>query len=79
MIDNRERDFGEQPIAKIMGLYGIMAHDLVASSTEQITHKMVGRAVKGRRLTPNVQSKILIALNKATGKQHQLKDLFNYK
>ena len=62
-----------------MALYGLKAHDLVASSTEQITHKMTSRALKGRRLTPNVQSKILNALNKATGKQYRLKDLFNYK
>jgi len=79
MTSDIKRDLGEQPIAKIMALYGLKAHDLVASSTEQITHKMISRAVKGRRLTPSVQSKILNALNGATGKQHQLNDLFNYK
>ena len=72
------RDLGEQPIAKIMALHGLKAGDLVACSTEQITHKMVGRAVKGRRLTPAVQSKILNALNKASEKGYLLKDLFNY-
>ena len=79
MTSDIKRDLGEQPIAKAMALYGLKPHDLVASSTEQITHKMIGRALKGRRLTPNVQSKILDALNRATGKHHQLKDLFNYK
>ncbi|MDO8535572.1 MAG: hypothetical protein Q7S30_00960 [Candidatus Omnitrophota bacterium] len=74
-----ERDLGTQPITKIMELCSIKAHDLVSSSTEQITHKMVSRAVKGRRLTPNIQSKILRAINKATGKEFQLQDLFNYK
>ncbi|MDD5135958.1 MAG: hypothetical protein PHX20_07610 [Candidatus Omnitrophica bacterium] len=73
-----ERDLGEQPIAKIMARHGLSAHDLVACSTEQITHKMVGRAVKGRRLTPNVQRKILNALNNAAKKKYPLKDLFNY-
>lgn len=73
-----ERDLGEQPIAKIMILHGLKAHDLVAGSAEQITHKMVSRAVKGRRLTPNVQLKILKALNKVTGKQYELKELFSY-
>jgi hypothetical protein len=73
-----ERDLGEQPIVKIMALHKLKAHDLVAGSTEQITHKMVGRAVKGRRLTPNVQLKILKALNKVTGKRYVLKDLFSY-
>lgn len=76
---NIERDFGEQPIVKIMALHGLKAHDLVAGSAEQITHKMVSRAVKGRRLTPNVQLKILRSLNKVTGKRYQLKDIFNYK
>jgi hypothetical protein len=73
-----ERDLGEQPIAKILAMNGIKAHDLVACSTEQITHKMVNRAVKGRRLTSAVQSKILNALNKASNKGYRLKDLFNY-
>ncbi len=73
-----DRDLGEQPIAKIMALHELKAHDLVASSTEQITHKMVSRAAKGRRLTPAVQSKILSALNKASKKSYLLKELFNY-
>lgn len=73
-----KRDFGEQPIAKIMAEHGLKPHDLVRNSTEQISHKMVARAAKGKRLTPRVQLKILAALNKATGKSHSLKDIFNY-
>ena len=73
-----DRNLGEQSIAKIMVLHGLSAHDLVANSTRQITHKMVARAVKGRRLTPNVKCKILSALNKAAGKEYRLKNLFNY-
>jgi hypothetical protein len=73
-----DRDLGEQPIASIMSREGLKSHDLVAASTEQITHKMIGRAVKGRRLTPNVQRKILCALNTAAKKRYALKDLFNY-
>ncbi len=73
-----DRDLGEQLMAKIMALHGLSAHDLVANSTRQITHKMVARAVKGRRLTPNVKRKILSALNKAAGKEYQLRDAFNY-
>ena len=79
MNSDIERDLGEQPMAKIMAIHKLKPQDLVASSTEQITHKMISRAVKGRRLTPNVQSKILIALNKAAGKQYQLRDIFTYK
>ncbi len=73
-----ERDLGKQPITDIMALHGLKAHDIVVASEEQITHKMVSRAVKGRRLTPNVQCKILNALNKAAKKDYTLKDLFNY-
>jgi hypothetical protein len=50
----------------------------VAASTQQITHKMVARACKGRRLTPNVQIKIRNALNAATEGCYALGDLFNY-
>jgi len=72
------RELGEQPIAKIMLELGLKPNDLVSNSAEQITHKMVSRAAKGRRLTPNIQRKILIALNKVTGKQYVINDLFNY-
>lgn len=78
MTEFMERDLGEQPIAGIMALHKLKSHDLVAVSTEQITHKMISRAVKGRRLTPNVRHKILIALNKCAKKKYSLKDLFNY-
>jgi len=75
---NSERDLGEQPIAALLTSLNLKSHDLVAASTEQITHKMVARACKGRRLTPNVQRKILNALNRATGGAYTLDDLFNY-
>ena len=73
-----ERNFGEQPIARIMVEHGLKARDLVAISTQQLTHKMVSRACKGRRLTPNVQSKIRNALNQSTGKEYPMEELFNY-
>lgn len=78
MNNNIGRNLGEQPIAQIMAKYKLYPHDIVAASTKQITHKMISRAVKGRRLTLPVQFKILNALNKATGKDYSLKDLFNY-
>ncbi len=73
-----ERNLGEQPIARLMVEKGLKARDLVAASTEQITHKMVARACKGRRLTPNVQRKIRNALVAATGEECALSDLFTY-
>lgn len=77
-MDSAERDLGEQPLARLMAEKGLKPHDLVAASTEQITHKMVARGCKGRRLTRNVQGKLLRALDKASGGTHTLSDLFNY-
>ena len=73
-----KRDFGPQPIAAILAELNLKPHDLVAASTQQLTHKMVSRAAKGRKLTINAQTKVLNALNAATGKNYSLKDLFNY-
>lgn len=74
-----ERDLGLQPIAALMAEHGLTPHDLVVASTEQVTHKMVQRAMKGRRLTGNVMSKIRRALNGATQGSYELADLFNYR
>lgn len=78
MKDNIKYDLGPQPIAKLMFNHGFKPNDLVNNSAEQLTHKMVSRAVRGRRLTPNIKRRVLNALNKAAGIQYQLKDLFNY-
>jgi len=76
--DPAERNLGEQPLEAILTSRELSAHDLVAASTEQITHKMVSRARKGRRLTPNVQRKIRNALVAAAGQEFALSELFNY-
>jgi len=73
-----ERNLGEQPVARIMREHNLKPHDLVAISSVEMTHKMVSRACKGRRLTLNTQSKVLTALNRVTGKNYALRDLFNY-
>lgn len=78
MMNETEYNLGEQPIAQIMLGHGLKAQDLVGISTEQITHKMVSRACKGRRLTHRVQSKVLRALNDFTGKKYSMEDLFTY-
>lgn len=72
------RDLGEQPIARLLATLCLSAHDLVAASREQLTHKMVRRACKGRRLTPQVQQKLLNALNARTAGSYTLADLFDY-
>jgi hypothetical protein len=78
MTEPAQRDLGEQPIAAILAELGFASKDLVASSTEQLTHKMVVRACKGRLLTKNVKAKVRTALNAAAGKEYAMSDLFNY-
>ncbi len=78
MIDNTERNLGAQPIAGIMASHNLKPHDLVSASVEQLTHKMVTRACRGRRLTDNTKSRVLDALNLAAEKNYTLSDLFNY-
>ena len=78
MEQDFERDLGEQPLARLLTELGLKSHDLVVASTEQITHKMVQRGCKGRRLTKNVQGKLLRALNTATRGTYNIPDLFTY-
>ncbi len=78
MSDAIERNLGEQPIVRLMAEHGLRGHDVVARAPEPITHKMVARACKGRRLTQNAQNKVRNALNAAAGKEYLLRDLFNY-
>jgi len=72
------RNLGEQPISNIMSKFNLISHDIVAASTEQITHKMVKKACKGRRLSSNLKTKIRNALNRATKKDYSTSQLFNY-
>ena len=73
-----ERNLDEQPIVRILVENKLNSSDLISASTENITYKMLARASKGRRLTPHIQVKICNALNRATGKNFTVKDLFNY-
>ncbi len=73
-----ERNLGEQPLRELLHRHELSANDLVSASTEQLTHKMVARAIKGRRLTPNTMGKVQRALNAASGADYGLGQLFNY-
>ena len=77
-MNQLELNLGPQPIARLMAELSLKTGDLVDASEEFITRKMVTRACKGRWLTSNVKSKILRALNKASGKEYTLSDLFTY-
>lgn len=72
------RDHGEQPLARLMGERGMAPADLVAASGEQLTHKQVTRAMKGRRLTARMMGKVLRAWNRATSSEAAREDLFDY-
>ncbi len=73
------RDLGPQPIAALMEREGLSSAALVSASTEQLTHKMVTRACKGRRLTANTQKKVQRALETALGRSCELSELFDYR
>jgi hypothetical protein len=81
-----ERDFGPQPLDSLLSELGLENHALVAASTEQLTHKQVQKARKGRYVTGNIQRKILKAVNAAVpaGEDgvkpvYVLGQLFNYR
>ncbi len=72
---------GPQPLGNLLDELELDHSDLVKASTEQLTHKMVAKGRKGRRLTRNVQTKILNALNAVRGEgkpEYRLADLFTY-
>ena len=84
-----ERDLGVQPLDQMIDLWGIDNHDVVAVSTEQLTHKQVQKARKGRRLTLKMMQKVTRAFNvciwhRLTKEQKEVyyeymhRDLFNY-
>ncbi|MDA1267024.1 MAG: hypothetical protein O2816_18240 [Planctomycetota bacterium] len=75
----KERDLGEQPLARLMRARELKPADLVVASKEQITHKMVARAMKGRRLTANTMDKVQRAWQQATQEECARSALFNYK
>lgn len=78
MDTQQERNLGEQPLAQIMSDLELIPHDLIGASTEQITHKMVKKACKGRLLSSNIKTKIRNAINNKTGKEFTTQELFNY-
>lgn len=74
-----DADLGEQPLDALLNKLNIPNTDLVRVSTLQLTHKMVAKGRKGRRLTSNVKNKILMALQQLRSDDKlSMKDLFNY-
>lgn len=75
---NEERNLGPQPIGALMEKHALKPTDLVRASTQQLTHRMVARAVKGRRLTANTMEKVRAALNAVSESNYSRADLFTY-
>lgn len=57
------RDLGQQPVEALMAAWGLSNHDLVDASPEQLTHKQVQRACKGRKMTLTMMQKVTRSLN----------------
>lgn len=74
-----DNDPGLQPLDAIMTRLGVTNADVVKASTSQLTFKMLHKGRRGRRLTPNVQHKILEAFHALRpDEKFTLKDFFNY-
>ncbi len=81
MEESATLNHGVQPLDALLTELGVGNHDLVAASTEQLTHKQVQKARKGRQLSGNLQRKVLNALQKASGGERtfSLTELFTYR
>ncbi len=64
-METTEREYGLQPLDEMMVARGLDNHDLVDASLEQLTHKQVQRARKGRQLTLKMMQKVARAYNVA--------------
>ena len=78
-MSDKELEFGVQPLDKIMEERGLKNHDVVAASKDGLTHKQVQKGRKGRRLTRNIQDKIVAAFSAATKETYKIDQLFNYR
>jgi len=75
---NDQRDHGLQPLNQLMCDADLKPADLVRASANQLTHKMVTRAMKGRRLTRNSMAKVTAAFNLLSEDAVTERQLFNY-
>ncbi len=78
MNDTPTLNHGTQRIDDIMSAWELDNHQLVAVSTEQLTHKQVQKARQGRQLTLKMMQKVARALNVAIWMQlpKSLKDSY---
>jgi hypothetical protein len=57
------RDHGIQPLDELMTRWAVTNHHLVGTSIEQLNHKQIQRARKGRQLTLHLMQKVARTLN----------------
>jgi hypothetical protein len=62
-MEEPTRDHGVQPLDRMMDLWKVTNHELVEASPEQLNHKQVQKARKGRQLTLPMMQKVMRALN----------------
>ncbi len=72
-MDELTRDHGPQPLDGLMDRWNLTNHELVEVSEEQLNHKQVQKARKGRQLTLHLMQKLARALNE-TVKMRLAKD-----
>ncbi|MDA3924720.1 MAG: hypothetical protein PF904_08490 [Kiritimatiellae bacterium] len=75
---NLERNLGVQQLVAVMEKHNLKPHDLLEASRVPMTHKLVNRGCKGRRLTSRSKKVVLEALQIATDHTYKMTDIFNY-
>jgi hypothetical protein len=78
-----ERNLGTQPIDAIIEKHALKNHDVVQMNRGGLTHKIVQKARKGRRLKPNMKVRVTEALNavlkqRGIDEKYGVGQLFNY-
>ena len=82
---DKQLEFGVQPLDAIMEDFSFKNSDLVQASEEQLTHKIVRKARNGRKISTKLQRKVLNALNarvlymEPEAQSYTLNQLFNYR
>lgn len=75
-----DMEAGPQPLDAVLREVSVTPHDLVVAAGGGLTHKAVGKACRGRRITNRMQRKILAALQaRVPVRAFVLDDLFTYR
>jgi hypothetical protein len=64
-MDAPTREHGPQPLDELMTRWKLTNHELVTAASDQLNHKQVQKARKGRQLTLHLMQKVMRAFNTA--------------